>query len=205
MNFDGNVPRCNFALYCFYCPSALKKLFTFLLLNSCSLEFWQFYFVLWLIFSVYLSNLVFCSVPRETLSVGSVQAQDGYWENRCRRVTKSLCITWVQSDTLVQEMPVSKGITTSRRQQLPSAVHGFCTETDPCDHTKPCPNSESSRTQAVWPCHRANDDVGALHSGAGNCRCIGGFSELVKGLAKARPVKFTAWSNVVASRIRIQN
>jgi hypothetical protein len=27
----------------------------------------------------------------------------------------------------------------------------------------------------------------------------------VKGLAKARPVKFTAWSNVVASRIRIQN
>ena len=119
------MPRCNFALYCFYCPSALKKLFTFLLLNSCSLELWQFYFVLWLIFSVYLSNLVFCSVPRETLSVGSVQAQDGYWENRCRRVTKSLCITWVQSDTLVQEMPVSKGITTSRRQQLPSAVHGF--------------------------------------------------------------------------------
>ena len=129
--------------------------------------------------------------------MGSVQAQDGYWENRCRRVTKSLCITWVQSDTLVQEMPVSKGITTSRRQQFPSAVHGFCTETDPCDHTKPCPNSESSRTQAVWPCHRANDDVGALHSGAGT---VG-----AKGLAKARPVKFTAGSNVVASRIRIQN
>ena len=130
-------------------------------------QYFQFTFFEKKIFSVYLSNPVFCRVPRETLSVGSVQAQDGYWENRCRRVTKGLYITWVQSDTLVQEMPVSKGITTSRRQQLPSALHGFCTETDPCDHTKPCPNSESSRTQAVWPCHRANDDVGALHSGAG--------------------------------------
>jgi hypothetical protein len=161
MNFDGNVPRCNFALYCFYCPSALKKLFTFLLLNSCSLEFWQFYFVLWLIFSVYLSNPIFCSVPRETLSVGSVQAQDGYWENRCRRVTKGLYVTWVQSDTLVQEMPVLKGITSSKRPAAKRCPWLLQWDRPLWSLEAPC-KFRKLPTQAVWPCHCADDEVGAF-------------------------------------------
>jgi hypothetical protein len=62
-------------------------------------------------------------------------------------------------------MPVLKGIPTSKRQQLSSAVHGFCSETDPC--RKPLATSENEGALVV-------------------------SLKLVKGLAKARPVKFTA-------------
>jgi hypothetical protein len=200
MNFDGNVPRCNFALYCFYCPSALKKLFTFLLLNSCSLEFWQFYFVLWLIFSVYLSNPIFCSVPRETLSVGSVQAQDGYWENRCHRVTKGLYITWMQSDTLV----CFEGYHIVKETSCQALSMAFAVRATPVIVGSPAQIQKAPHPSCLALSLRRRRGW-SICSGAGKWRCFRGFSELVKGLAKARPVKFTAWSNVVASRIRIQN